>query len=67
MQEKETKNYGCVPVIIFLVIAYAVLSLLVRTTDTLGKILENPFINYGIPVFILFIIYLRTKNDDKEK
>ncbi|WP_445453152.1 hypothetical protein [Flavobacterium sp. 25HG05S-40] len=66
MEHKE-KNYGCLAVIVILVVGYVVLSVFVQVTETLVKVLENPFINYSIPVLILLVIHLRTKNEKKDK
>lgn len=66
MTQKQSKNYGCLAVVVILVVGYIVLSIFVYVTESLEKVLENPYINYSIPALILLIIYLRTKNDKKD-
>ena len=58
MENKNVKNYGCFEVIIGLVLFYFALKIFFYLNDSLIGILENPIINYGIPVvFIIVLIF----------
>lgn len=65
MENNNVKNYGCLTVIIGLIIIYYALNIFFYLTDSLAGILGNPIINYGIPV--VFIIVLIFKDSFKKK
>ena len=68
METKKDKN-GCLKgifiLIILLIAIYIVGSAFITTTDFMGKIFSNPYINYGFPVVLLILLYIKTKNEEK--
>ncbi len=65
--ENSQKNYSCLAVIVFCIVGYVALSILFELTEWLGKLLENPVINYGIPVVILIVIWMGNRSDKKDE
>jgi hypothetical protein len=67
MKQGETKNYGCLAGLGFLLVFYFFLKFLVVADSIITKVLSNPLINYGVPVVILIIIIIKSINENKKK
>lgn len=68
MEIKEDKN-GCLKgifiSIIVLIAFYIVGNIYISILDFLAKIFSNPYINYGVPIILLILLYIKTKNNEK--
>lgn len=62
---EKSKNYGCLHLIGVAFVFYLILFLINTVTDYAIDILSNPFINYGIPVVLLLLLYIKSEREKK--
>lgn len=67
MKQQDTKNNGCVVIIGLLLILFVALFLIMKVTDIIGVVLSYPIVYFGIPIFFLIILYIKSKNHDSKK
>ena len=65
--KESKKNYGCLAIIVALIIVFISLSLINGALNLLERILSNDIVNFSIPIIILIIIYYSNENRKKEK
>jgi hypothetical protein len=66
-KQPKTKNHGCIAIIGFLILISIALKTLLYVTDWIEVILSEPIVYYGIPIVLFAILYIKTKNHEKEK